>query len=975
MDYFIFHGRCNPPHVGHLAAFKMLDEAAKEAHGKAFISLTGTQDPESNPLTFEKKYKYVKAAVDSWGLDIKVLDRATFKIYDLMRDMSFDCQKDGGGVVHLFAGEDRIESYQKMADSMIKKYQGRGECLDVKVSVEQTMTRDSSMAYSATQMRNHVKEGDIDEFIKHCPFAKPTTDELKLCEDMFHDVAIGMGIEEEPNQVGPDPYKVTKEMAEKVAATTNQLSGEQNKLYYIGGCVRDLVMGKTPNDLDLVTTMYYKDYANLFNTNDIRFRGANIIVVPVIEGEGFETACLPKGMSLDDRIQHSDLTINSMVQDIVTGEIYDPLGGQEDIKNKIIRNTDFMIEAFGNGQQPVAVLRTIRFYSILDYQLDEDSLNALTAFSVATKGRLKVTNRQFEKDWHKVKKAGREEKFIEMMKSLGLHDYLVDTQPEYSKEKSAMREASAKPKGFGSLLKKLDYDFVNDNLTKVESFSLAEKISEIVSGIWPDYNFRASTKGTAKVPVIDCTLVDDPNSDNAPDFEENKYFEKAKVIDVSDSRAFSGYIVLMKNGKPVEPRKATKRTEAVYFVARYHQDGGRAQQSYLTKIQECIQGKAIELRASDPTALANEILRESKKGTSMTLAGEKIEFEGSSPETIKRYCEAAVKTSQAFFKEFNIKVRKFGVYHPGGDSKNPFNTLLSIGQKFTKGAKDAWNPMDILVTNLTSDQLASVLNLSKSINDINAIMKTLIQMSTDKEYKLSRRAGLTNEMLTILATFKNVLFFPLSLKLNLGKNPSEVIPVNVAIDKQKLLATEHTDVYKAGKGFIFKANISGGIYVFNIRSNGSGTVIEAANGVKQDSDNWFAEKDCDIYVSKKVHNTTSQLGKALQALNNFCPEFYKKEFNEIKKMTIDRRKTLGLSKISWDKSGEGLPTMLHLTWEAYKSDKDKATVEAAKMCNYLAYYILYNNWTTQEACTYILCAAMKKNYGKMNTFAPLFKIA
>ena len=53
MDYFVFVGRLNPPHAGHVAALKMLDKAAKSAHGKAFISLTGTQDPESNPLPFE----------------------------------------------------------------------------------------------------------------------------------------------------------------------------------------------------------------------------------------------------------------------------------------------------------------------------------------------------------------------------------------------------------------------------------------------------------------------------------------------------------------------------------------------------------------------------------------------------------------------------------------------------------------------------------------------------------------------------------------------------------------------------------------------------------------------------------------------------------------------------------------------------------------------------------------------------------
>lgn len=428
MNINVFYGRFQPIHNGHIWALQSLDEYNTQTGGKAYIATSATQDPESNPLSFDQKKKFIQESIDALGLDISVWDIPVMKIYDLIRDLCFECQNGGGGVVTLFCGGDRVASYQKMADGLVPKYQARGEIMDVEFKVQQAMERtDEAHAYSATQMRQHVKDGDFETFADHT-----ILDEVHA-KEMFDALAVAMGVVEDTSEkVESDPYAVTKMMAEKVAATTNQLSGEQNKLYYIGGCVRDLVAGKKPNDLDLVTTMYYRDYANLFKTPDIRFRGANIIVVPVIDGEGYETACLPKDMTLDDRIAHSDLTMNSMVQDIVTGEIYDPLGGQQDMANNILRCTDFMIDAFAKGQQPVAVLRTIRFYAINDMELDQASDDALFLFSDATKGKLKVTERQFGKDFHKVQAKGCVEKFVAKMKEVGFHDFLVKTFPEYA---------------------------------------------------------------------------------------------------------------------------------------------------------------------------------------------------------------------------------------------------------------------------------------------------------------------------------------------------------------------------------------------------------------------------------------------------------------------------------------------------------------------------------------------------------------
>ena len=78
--------------------------------------------------------------------------------------------------------------------------------------------------------------------------------------------------------------------------------------------------------------------------------GKNIIVVPVIDGEPFETACLTREMSLEDRLYASDLTMNGMAKDVETDEIIDPCKGQQDIKKKVINLTDFMKDAMPQGK-------------------------------------------------------------------------------------------------------------------------------------------------------------------------------------------------------------------------------------------------------------------------------------------------------------------------------------------------------------------------------------------------------------------------------------------------------------------------------------------------------------------------------------------------------------------------------------------------------------------------------------------------
>lgn len=421
----IFIGRFNPVHIGHLNTIKYLSDQAKKNNSEAYIGLTNTNDTTDNPLKFKSKLKYMELAVKPFS-NVHIYKKPIYTIYEFIRDMCFECEKSGGGKVTLYAGSDRVPSYNKLSQDLIKKYQSRNELLNVSFEVVEAVVRGSKMSYSATKMRQHVKDDNLAEFIKHCPF--PTRQENeKYGKEMFDEIKnvfSGKSITSHNVVSTTDTYKIVQWMSKKIAQNTNTITNKKDKLYIVGGSIRDQILGKKVNDFDLITTMEYKQFAEMFDTDDVRFRGKNIIVVPVINGEPFETACLTRTMSLNDRLIASDLTMNAMAKDVETGELIDPCNGQKDIKKQVINLTDFMKSAMSQGKQPVAVMRCIRFASIFGWPLTQDSLQTLITFSQKTKGKLKITPVQFSKEWKKIKKVNAQSAAISLMKNIGLYDDL-----------------------------------------------------------------------------------------------------------------------------------------------------------------------------------------------------------------------------------------------------------------------------------------------------------------------------------------------------------------------------------------------------------------------------------------------------------------------------------------------------------------------------------------------------------------------
>ena len=155
-----------------------------------------------------------------------------------------------------------------------------------------------------------------------------------------------------------------------------------------GGCVRDLVLGRTPKDWDVATDAGPEEVEGLFaHTVSV---GAKFGIVVVILGERhYEVARFRRdGLYRDGRrpetVEYADaeadawrrdFTINGMFFDPLGGELIDYVGGREDLTTGIIR-------AIGDPEERLAedylrLLRTVRFAARLDFSIEPATFAAL----------------------------------------------------------------------------------------------------------------------------------------------------------------------------------------------------------------------------------------------------------------------------------------------------------------------------------------------------------------------------------------------------------------------------------------------------------------------------------------------------------------------------------------------------------------------------------------------------------------------
>lgn len=158
--------------------------------------------------------------------------------------------------------------------------------------------------------------------------------------------------------------------------------------YIIGGFVRDYLLGISSNDIDVATNATPKEIREIFQDSCLPKEDYGSVTV-MKKGVRFEVTTFRKEIGyVDNRrpakieyiddlykdLLRRDFTINTICMNS-KGEIVDFLGGQDDIKKRIISTVGNAKEKF--SEDCLRILRAVRFATVLDFKLDEEIVEAI----------------------------------------------------------------------------------------------------------------------------------------------------------------------------------------------------------------------------------------------------------------------------------------------------------------------------------------------------------------------------------------------------------------------------------------------------------------------------------------------------------------------------------------------------------------------------------------------------------------------
>ncbi len=182
------------------------------------------------------------------------------------------------------------------------------------------------------------------------------------------------------------PFGNSESCAARIAA---KLQDAGFSAYFVGGCVRDRLMGIAPKDYDIATSARPQEVGRLFPRTVAV--GAAFGVVRVLEkGGSYEVATFrsdgayPDGRrpsrvtySSDPRldVQRRDFTINGMLYDPSSRQVLDFVGGERDIRSGVIRTIGSAELRF--REDKLRLVRAVRFAARFGYELEKETLAAL----------------------------------------------------------------------------------------------------------------------------------------------------------------------------------------------------------------------------------------------------------------------------------------------------------------------------------------------------------------------------------------------------------------------------------------------------------------------------------------------------------------------------------------------------------------------------------------------------------------------
>jgi poly(A) polymerase len=239
------------------------------------------------------------------------------------------------------------------------------------------------------------------------------------------------------------------------------------RLFRVGGSVRDRLLGRPVHDLDLTTDATPDDIKRLarrakpdavydvgarFGTIGLIFRrpdglapdghptdqtrpdgaapdgvkdgGAEQVEITTFRTEaypdGTRKPVVTFGTSLEEDLARRDFTMNAMAQDLRTGEVFDPYGGERDLRQQTIRAVGDPAARF--DEDPLRMLRAVRFAAQLGFAIDGETQGAIRA-GVSSLER--ISRERVAEELNRILISPRPALGLRLATELGLMDYAL----------------------------------------------------------------------------------------------------------------------------------------------------------------------------------------------------------------------------------------------------------------------------------------------------------------------------------------------------------------------------------------------------------------------------------------------------------------------------------------------------------------------------------------------------------------------